>query len=165
VPRRINPSRSGSASAPVIIACLVAGSAAAQTAGDVRGTAVCVSCELAGGVGCAEASCGDANPEPALDGVRTPADRLSTRRQTSQSQRPETPQEETLSGPDSHEIGQGAHGHLLGDWGGARSRLFERGVRFDLHYVSDSLANVESVQSHKFFGWNRIRGWISISAN
>jgi hypothetical protein len=32
-------------------------------------------------------------------------------------------QEETLSGPDSHETGQGPHGHLLVDWGGQRSRL------------------------------------------
>jgi carbohydrate-selective porin OprB len=74
----------------------------------------------------------------------------------------DTPQEETLSGPDSHEIGQGPHGHLLGNWGGARSRWLERGVRVDLHYVSDSLANVESVQSHKFFGWNRFRGTVDI---
>jgi carbohydrate-selective porin OprB len=102
------------------------------------------------------------DPPLALDNVRTLADRVSTTGQTSQNQREETPQEETLSGPDSHEIGQGAHGHLLGDWGGARSRLLDRGVRFDLHYVSDSLGNVESVQSHKFFGWNRLRGTVDI---
>jgi carbohydrate-selective porin OprB len=40
--------------------------------------------------------------------------------------------------------------------------LLDRGVRFDLHYVSDSLGNVESVQSHKFFGWNRFRGTVDI---
>jgi len=80
-----------------------------------------------------------------------------------QNQRDEAPKEETLSGPDSHEIGgERPHGHLLGDWGGARSRLLQRGVRFDLHYVSDSLANVESEQSHKFFGWNRVRGTVDI---
>lgn len=50
-------------------------------------------------------------------------------------------QEETLSGPDSHETGQGPHGHLFGEWGGERSRLLARGVRFDLQYVSDSLWN------------------------
>jgi hypothetical protein len=38
-------------------------------------------------------------------------------------------QEETLSGPDSHETGQGRHGHLFGNWGGERTRLLERGVR------------------------------------
>jgi len=52
-------------------------------------------------------------------------------------------QEETLSGPDSHETGQGPHGHLLGDWRGQRSRLEERGVRFDFQYISDSLWNVD----------------------
>jgi hypothetical protein len=47
--------------------------------------------------------------------------------------------EETLSGPDSHETGQGPHGHLFGEWGGKRTRLLERGVRFDFQYISDSL--------------------------
>jgi carbohydrate-selective porin OprB len=51
---------------------------------------------------------------------------------------------------------------LLGDWGGARSRWLERGVRFDFHYVSDSLANVVSEQSSKFFGWNRIRATVDV---
>jgi hypothetical protein len=53
-------------------------------------------------------------------------------------------QEETLSGPDSHETGQGPHGHLFGEWGGERARLLERGVRFDFQYVSDSLWNIKS---------------------
>jgi hypothetical protein len=38
---------------------------------------------------------------------------------------------ETLSGPDSHEAPQETSSHLLGDWDGLRTRLFERGVRFD----------------------------------
>jgi carbohydrate-selective porin OprB len=42
---------------------------------------------------------------------------------------------ETLSGPDSHERRQGADGYLLGDWGGERTRLLERGVRFDFQYI------------------------------
>src|SRR5262249_28339225 len=79
-----------------------------------------------------------------------------------QSQQEAVSQEETLSGPDSHEIGQRTRGHLLGDWGGTRSRLLERGIGFDLHYVSDSLGNVNSEQSHKFFGWNRIRGTVDV---
>jgi hypothetical protein len=29
---------------------------------------------------------------------------------------------ETLSGPDSHETGQGPRGHLFGEWGGMRTR-------------------------------------------
>jgi len=48
---------------------------------------------------------------------------------------PQTSIGETLSGPDSHETGQGPHRHLLGDWGGVRPYLFERGrqVRFPIH--------------------------------
>ena len=72
------------------------------------------------------------------------------------------PQEEPAPGPDSHETGEGPHGHLLGDWGGERSRLFERGVKFDLHYVSDSLANLKSEQPERFASWNRFRGTVDI---
>jgi len=71
-------------------------------------------------------------------------------------------QGETLSGPDSHETGQGPHGHLFGDWGGERSRLLERGVRFDFQYVSDSLWNLESVQPERFASWNRFRWTVDI---
>jgi carbohydrate-selective porin OprB len=71
-------------------------------------------------------------------------------------------QEETLSGPDSREIGQGPYGHLLGDWGGVRSRLQERGVRFDFQYVSDSLWNIKSEQKERFTSWNRFRGTVDI---
>ena len=68
----------------------------------------------------------------------------------------------TLSGPDSHETGQGPHGHLLGDWGGVRPYLFERGVRFDLQYISDSLSNIESDRNERFVSWNRVRGTVDI---
>jgi carbohydrate-selective porin OprB len=71
-------------------------------------------------------------------------------------------QEETLSGPDSHETGQGPHGHLLGEWGGLRSRLLERGVRFDFQYVSDSLWNVNSEQKERLASWNRFRGTVDL---
>jgi len=76
-----------------------------------------------------------------------------------------TPQaglEETLSGPDSHETGQGPHGHLFGDWGGVRTKLFDRGVRFDFQYISDSLWNIKSQQKERFASWNRFRGTIDI---
>jgi len=69
---------------------------------------------------------------------------------------------ETLSGPDSHETGQGPHGHLFGDWGGERSRLLERGVRFDFQYISDSLWNIKSEQKERFASWNRFRGTVDI---
>jgi porin len=71
-------------------------------------------------------------------------------------------QGETLSGPDSHETGQGPHGHLFGNWDGARSRLLERGVRFDFQYISDSLWNLESEQAQRFASWNRFRWTIDI---
>src|SRR6266849_1983584 len=74
----------------------------------------------------------------------------------------QTPQEETLSGPDSHETGQGPHGHLFGNWGGERSRLLERGVRFDFQYISDSLWNLKSEQKERFASWNRFRGTVDI---
>jgi carbohydrate-selective porin OprB len=72
------------------------------------------------------------------------------------------PQEETLSGPDSHETGQDTHGHLLGDWRGERSRLLERGVRFDFQYISDTLWNIESDKKERSAVWNRIRGTVDI---
>ncbi len=71
-------------------------------------------------------------------------------------------QEETLSGPDSHETVQGPHIHLLGDWGGERSRLLERGVRFDFQYISDTLWNIKSEQKDRAAMWNRVRGTVDI---
>ena len=70
--------------------------------------------------------------------------------------------DETLGGPDSHETGQGPHGHLFGEWGGERTRLLERGVRFDFQYVSDNLWNVESQQKERFASWNRFRWTVDI---
>src|ERR1700737_4864726 len=72
-------------------------------------------------------------------------------------------QEETLSGPDSHETGQGPNGHLFGDWGGERTRLLERGIRFDLQYISDTLWNIESEQRARVASWNRFRGTVDIA--
>jgi porin len=74
----------------------------------------------------------------------------------------QTQQDETLSGPDSHETGQGPDGHLFGDWGGERTRLLERGVRFDFQYISDSLWNIKSEQKERFASWNRFRGTVDI---
>jgi carbohydrate-selective porin OprB len=74
----------------------------------------------------------------------------------------QTPQEEPLPGPDSHETGQGPHGHLFGEWGGERTRLLERGVRFDFQYVSDSLWNIKSEQKERFASWNRFRGTVDL---
>jgi porin len=70
--------------------------------------------------------------------------------------------EETLSGPDSHEKPLADRGYLFGDWAGLRSDLLERGVSFDLQYVSDSLANVAGERDDRFVAWNRFRGTIDI---
>lgn len=74
----------------------------------------------------------------------------------------QTQTDETLGGPDSHETGQGPHGHLFGEWDGERSHLLERGVRFDFQYVSDSLWNLKSVQPERFASWNRFRWTVDI---
>lgn len=75
---------------------------------------------------------------------------------------PQAPGEEPSPGPDSHETGQGPHGHLFGDWGAERTRLLKRGVKFDFQYVSDSLANLHSEQPERFASWNRFRGTMNI---
>src|ERR1700748_1719215 len=55
--------------------------------------------------------------------------------------------------------------YLLGDWGGARTRLEEqKGVKFDFFYVSDLLANPKG-GTEKASGWNRIRGTMDIDFN
>jgi len=70
---------------------------------------------------------------------------------------------ETLSGPDSHERRQGAaDDYLLGDWGGVRTRLLERGVRFDFQYISDTLWGFKSQQEPQFATWNRVRATVDI---
>jgi porin len=74
----------------------------------------------------------------------------------------QTSSEEPLPGPDRLETGQGPHGHLFGEWGGERPRLQERGVKFDLQYVSDSLWNIESVQKERLASWNRFRGTVDL---
>ncbi|MCU1337106.1 MAG: Carbohydrate-selective porin [Bryobacterales bacterium] len=76
--------------------------------------------------------------------------------------RSQTAKEETLVGPDSHEIVPGPGDHLLGDWGGRRSQLEELGVVFDLQYISDSLWNIKSDKPERFAMWNRVRGTVDI---
>lgn len=70
--------------------------------------------------------------------------------------------EETLSGPDSHETGEGRHGHLLGEWGGLRSHLLDRGVKFDIQYITDSLSNIEGDREARYASWNRVRGTVDV---
>jgi porin len=68
----------------------------------------------------------------------------------------------TQSCPDSHEVHLGSQDHLLGDWCGARTRLLERGVRFDFQYVSDTLWGFESQQKPQFASWGRFRTTVDI---
>jgi porin len=63
-----------------------------------------------------------------------------------------------LNGPDKSEHPVETQQHLLGDWSGGRERLLDRGVRFDLIYVSDSLWNVHSQEKERLASWNRVRG-------
>jgi porin len=70
--------------------------------------------------------------------------------------------EETLSGPDAHEKPLAERGYLFGNWGGVRSALLERGVSFDLQYISDNLANVVSDRDDRFVAWNRFRGTVDV---
>ena len=71
--------------------------------------------------------------------------------------------DQTLGGPDSREVGQGPHGHMLGDWGGERTRLAEDGVEFDLQYISDFLWNIKSQQQERLAGFDRVRGTVDIN--
>ena len=70
--------------------------------------------------------------------------------------------DETLSGPDRHEKPLADRQYLFGDWGGLRSDLMERGVSFDLQYISDNLANVAGDRDQRFVAWNRFRGTVDI---
>ena len=75
----------------------------------------------------------------------------------------QTTKEETLSGPDGYEIIEGPHRHLLGDWGGERTRLEEKGVDFDLQYISDFLWSIKSVQKDRLASFDRVRGTVDIN--
>ena len=71
-------------------------------------------------------------------------------------------QEETLAGPDAHETAENTKGYLFGEWGGVRTRLLERGVKLDLHFISDALWNIKSQQNERFASYNRVRGTVDI---
>jgi porin len=51
--------------------------------------------------------------------------------------------------------------YLLGDWGGTRTWLAERGVQFNFGYVSDTLWGFEH-QRNSFASWNRFRTTVDI---
>src|SRR5499427_5574075 len=74
----------------------------------------------------------------------------------------QTQLEDKLSGPDTHEVLEGPHRHLLGEWGGERTRLLERGIGFDFQYITDTLWNIKSEQKERVASFNRVRGTVDI---
>jgi porin len=74
----------------------------------------------------------------------------------------QTAEHETLGGADRHETAEQDRGYLFGDWGGLRSRLDERGVDFDVQYISDSLWGSTSGPPSQFEIWNRVRATVDI---
>ena len=53
--------------------------------------------------------------------------------------------------------------YLLGDWGGKRTSLAEKGVTFDFFYISDMQANPTGGMQQTQAGWERARGTIDIN--
>jgi len=53
--------------------------------------------------------------------------------------------------------------YLLGDWGGERSALAEKGITFDLFYITDLEANPSGGLRQTGAGWERFRGTVDIN--
>jgi len=53
--------------------------------------------------------------------------------------------------------------YLFGDWGGKRTALAEKGITFDLFYISDMQANPSGGRQQTQGGWERARGTIDIN--
>jgi hypothetical protein len=53
--------------------------------------------------------------------------------------------------------------YLFGDWGGKRTALEEKGVKFDFFYIADLEANPSGGLQQTEAGWERIRGTIDIN--
>ena len=70
--------------------------------------------------------------------------------------------ENTLAGADQSEHAADKQPHLFGEWGGERTKLFEKGVRFDLLYTSDSLWNIRSPQEERLAVFTRVRGTVDL---
>jgi porin len=51
---------------------------------------------------------------------------------------------------------------LLGDWGGARNALAEKGITFDFFYITDVQRNFAGGLRQTGADWQRIRGTIDI---
>jgi len=53
--------------------------------------------------------------------------------------------------------------YLLGDWGGKRSALAEKGITFDFFYITDLQANPSGGLEQTQAGWERIRGTVDVN--
>ncbi|HKW35982.1 MAG TPA: carbohydrate porin [Candidatus Acidoferrum sp.] len=53
--------------------------------------------------------------------------------------------------------------YLLGDWGGERTALAEKGIVFDFFYIADLEANPSGGLEQTRAGWPRVRGTIDIN--
>jgi hypothetical protein len=69
---------------------------------------------------------------------------------------------ETQTCPGNYDIRVASQSHLLGDWCGERTRLEQRGVRFDFYDVTDTLWGFKSQQTPQFAPWNRFRATVDI---
>ena len=70
--------------------------------------------------------------------------------------------EQTLSGSDAGEHAPADRTHLLGDWGGVRSKLLKRGIDIDLLYAGDFFSNVRSAKQRRLSDFSRGRGTVDI---
>ena len=59
--------------------------------------------------------------------------------------------------PEPAEVSPATRAYLLGDWGGERSRLEQKGVKFDFYYTDDALANPTGGPFDASL-WGRVRG-------
>jgi carbohydrate-selective porin OprB len=55
--------------------------------------------------------------------------------------------------------------YMLGDWGGLRSRLADRGVTFDFNDIGDLQTDVSGSQEHRFIYFGRFRSSADIDFN
>ena len=65
--------------------------------------------------------------------------------------------------PPASSAGLLSRNYLLGDWGGLRSRLEEKGITFDLFYITDLQANPSGGLEQTRAGWERFRGTVDIN--
>ena len=80
---------------------------------------------------------------------------ISTTRAWAQNALPKDPQ------PSPAELS--SRKYVLGDWGGERSTLAEKGITFDFFYVTDLEANPSGGLQQTRAGWERFRGTVDIN--